>query len=80
MSYKRTIKCVPKLGMDGWYRVLIDVYYHSGSSFTLVELAEKATGVEWETFGCFMDTCCIATKEDTGSFTIEIGWKVKDSE
>jgi len=78
VSYTKAVKCIPRLGKDGWYRVEIDTYYHTGSAFTLVELAEKATGVEWDTFGCFMDSCCIATKENTGTFTIEIGWMVKE--
>jgi len=77
-GYKKTITCIPELGNDGWYRVIIDTYYYMGSNFTLSEKAEKVTGVKWEAFGCFMDTCCIATKEDTDSFTMEIDWMVDE--
>jgi len=63
---------------DGWARVMIDIYYFFEGSQKLVELMEEQTGVKWTAFGCFMDNCCLATKEydklpDTFEFTYP--WK-----
>jgi len=69
-KYKK-VRCKPKLSSDGYYRVIIDTYYHDGSNFTLRDEAQRATGAYWEAFGCFMDTCC---KSDTDEFDIYIKW------
>ena len=72
---KKTVTCKPMLGSDGFYRVIIDTYYHFSPAFNIRDTLKEVTKLKWELFGCFMDTCCFATKQKPpGKFTIEIDW------
>jgi hypothetical protein len=70
----KTVILKPEKGTDGWYRVLIDIYWYFGSANSLRDLMIEQTNLKWETFGCFMDRCCLATQEDPGEIEFTYPW------
>ena len=73
---KKKVICRPKLGHDGFYRVIIETYYHPPPASKIGDILEKVTKLKWEFFGCFMDHCCFATKQKPPKeFTIKIDWE-----
>lgn len=69
-----TIELTPKYGKDGWYRATFSVYDYFGGIDKVAQAATETTGIEWSSFGCFMEVGCIGTKDpaahDIKKFTI----------
>ena len=71
----KTITEIPVKGEDGWWRITIDVYYYFGQVSEIKAILKKATGIDWEHFGTFMDVACYATeKKPPQKIIIEIPW------
>ncbi len=50
------------IGKDGWIRVTYS-NWEMGKAQEFVDAVKSRTGADWTHFGCFMDTCCMATKD-----------------
>jgi len=71
----KTIKCKPEKGIDGIWRVIVDVYYSPRPLYHIEKILENATGIKWFFMGAFMDAACFGTKKKPPKkFTINIPW------
>ena len=71
----KKVICRPEKGSDGWWRIMIDVYFCFGRVPEIQSALKEATNIEWKHFGTFMDCACYATKEKPPKkFSVEIPW------
>ena len=71
----KKITCIPEKGIDGYWRIFIDVYYCFARQNEIKKALKKETGIDWKHFGTFMDLACYATKKKPPKkFTAHIPW------